>query len=135
MSNRRWLLCASIPLALWLAASARHLSAEEKGEAGDELVKMVLTLLSDKDKDVRAIGFEQVRSEAKGAAATKEFADRLPKLPGDAQIGLLAALSDRGDAAARPAVLEILKTSREEPVRVAAIRAIGGLAGPTTCRC
>jgi HEAT repeat protein len=94
--------------------------------SGDELVGMISNLVSDKDKDIRALGLQQVREEAKGAVATKQFAALLPKLPSDAQTGLVDALADRGDNTARPAVLEMLK-SREEPVRVAALRALGAL--------
>ncbi|MEX0585937.1 MAG: HEAT repeat domain-containing protein [Pirellulales bacterium] len=96
-------------------------------EMPDELVQLVVDLLADKDKDIRALGFEQVRTGAKGQAATKLFAAQLAKLPADAQAGLISALADRGDAAARPAVLEALATSRDEAVRVAAIGALGPL--------
>lgn len=99
-------------------------------ESGDELVQLVVTLLNDKDKDLRALAFEQVRSEAKGKAATEQFAAQLPKLPPDGQVGLLSALADRGDSAARPAVLDVLAVSRDEPVRVAAIGAVGLLGEP-----
>ena len=92
----------------------------------DDVVGMVVNLIHDKDKDVRAVGLEQVREEAKGAEATKRFAAELPKLEPDAQVGLLAALADRGDTVARPAVLDMLK-SRETPVLAAAIRALGPL--------
>ena len=88
---------------------------------------MIVNLVSDKDKDMRAVGLQQVREEAKGAAATKRFAALLPKLSPEAQAALLDALADRGDAAARPAVLEMLK-SREEPVRAAIVAGLG-LAG------
>lgn len=94
-------------------------------EPDSELLKMVLDLLGEKDKDLRALGFDQVRTEVKGAAATREIAARLSKLPDEAQVGLLKALADRGDAAARPAVLELLTTSEVEPVRMAAIEALG----------
>jgi HEAT repeat protein len=95
-------------------------------EAGDPLVQMVIELLGDSDRDMRALGFQQVREEVPGEAATKQFAALLPKLPPDGQAGLLEALGDRGDAAARPAVLEMLK-SQEEAVRAAALRALGAL--------
>jgi len=100
------------------------------GEAEDEIVQLVINLLGDKDKDVRALGLEQVRTDAKGPAATKLFAALLPKLQSDAQVGLLGALADRGDAAARPVVVEIVTTSKEAPVRVAAIEALGLLGEP-----
>jgi HEAT repeat protein len=96
-------------------------------DADNQLVDLVVGLIREQDKDLRSLGLEQVRTEAKGAAATERFAAELPKLPADAQLGLLRALADRGDAAARPAVLTMLKTSREEPVRVAAIAAMGAL--------
>jgi HEAT repeat protein len=50
----------------------------------------------------------------------------LPKLSEEAKAGLVEALGERGDAAARPAVLELVK-SNQELVRLAAIRALGSL--------
>ncbi|HEY2882420.1 MAG TPA: HEAT repeat domain-containing protein [Pirellulales bacterium] len=95
--------------------------------SGNDLVQMVVKLLSDQDKDLRAVGLDQVRNEAKGEAATRQFAAELPKLLPAAQAALLSALADRGDAAALPAVLELLRASREESVRCAAIAAVGSL--------
>ena len=43
-------------------------------EPNDELVQMIVNLLNDKDRDMRAMGFQQVREAAKGPAATKRFA-------------------------------------------------------------
>ncbi len=94
--------------------------------ADDDLVKTVSDLVSDKDKDVRAVGLEQVRDEVKGPEATRRFAALLPKLSPDGQIGLLGALAERGDAAAKPAVLELFGKSQGD-VRGAAIRALGAL--------
>ena len=39
-------------------------------EPGDELVQLVVNLLVDEDKDVRALALDQVRTEAKGEAAS-----------------------------------------------------------------
>ncbi len=94
--------------------------------ADDDTVQTVINLLADKDKEVRAIGLEQVRDEAKGAEATRRFAAALPKLAADAQVGLLGALAGRGDAASKPAVIDMLKDSQGE-VRAAAIHALGSL--------
>ena len=99
--------------------------AEEAAE--DPLVEMVVELLNDKDPDMRALGFEQVRSGVKGKVATKRLAGLLPTLPPEAKAGLLVALGDRGDCTARPCVLAILRESTETTVRVAAIRALGRL--------
>jgi HEAT repeat protein len=84
-------------------------------EPNKELVGLIINLLSDPDKDVRGLGFDQVRSEAKGSAATERFSAQLPKLSHDAQAGLLSALADRGDPAARPGVRELLSASDSEP--------------------
>jgi len=48
-------------------------------EPDDELVQMVVDLVSDKDADMRAVGLQQVREGAKGTATTKRFAALLPK--------------------------------------------------------
>src|SRR5262249_3379373 len=69
----------------------------------DDLVPMIIKLLDNKDVEFRAAGLDQVRSGAKGAAATKAFAAQLPKLDASAQVALLSALADRGDNTARPA--------------------------------
>ncbi len=118
------LAAASSIASTWNFAST---SLAADAAADDELTKMVLSLLSEKDKDLRAVGLEQVRTEAKGAAATKQFAAQLSKLPPDAQVGLLSALAERGDRAARPAVLELYKSTNDEVVKLAAISALGPL--------
>jgi HEAT repeat protein len=111
-------LCTCLLLQVGRAAAA------DKEDANT--VQLVLDLLNDKDKDIRALGLQQVREEAKGAAATKQFAALLPKLPPDAQVGLINALADRGDVAARPAVVEMLM-STDESVRTAVLHALGTL--------
>lgn len=96
-------------------------------DKSDELPQMIIKLLGESDREFRAAGLDQVRSGAKGPAATKLFAAQLPKLDASAQAALLSALADRGDAAARPAVIELLGSSTNESVRVAAISALGKL--------
>ena len=100
-------------------------------EPNDDLIQMIVDLLADQDKDIRALALDQVRTDVPGEAATKRFAAELSKLPPDAQVGLIGALADREDAVARPAVLEALAAARDESVRVAAIRAIGALGEPS----
>jgi HEAT repeat protein len=111
---------------IWLAAVACTGAIKAAEDAGDPLVDAIVNLVGDRDKDLRAIGLQQVREEVKGEAATKRFADLLPKLPPDARAGLIDALGSRGDKTARPAVLEMLKTP-DEQVRIASIRALGFL--------
>jgi len=116
----RGLLCLAAALA-WTGV------ARADDDAGGALVDLVIELLGDRDPDVRALGLDQVRTAAPGAATTLRFAEQLPKLPADAQVALLGALADRGDAAARPAVLAELADSKEAEVRLAAIAALGFL--------
>lgn len=123
-----WLSRGSFGLALSLSLIVNAAPAQEKNS---ELIRMVLELLQDKDKDMRSVALEQVRSEAKGADATKQFASQLPKLMPVAQVGLLSALASRGDAAAKPDVLSLLETSRDEAVRVAATGTLGELGDAT----
>lgn len=121
-------------VAVALAFSAVGLSpvnaAQGAEEADADLIQLVIGLLEDPDKDVRALGFEQVRTEAKGASATRQFAALLPKLSPESQAALLSALAERKDAAALPAVRETLTASGEASVRVAAIAALGVLGEP-----
>jgi len=93
----------------------------------DDLVPMIVKLLSDNDKDLRALGLDQIRTDAKGAAATRKFAAQLPLLPSPTQAALLGALADRADAAALPAVKTLLAESRDQAVRAAAVAAVGSL--------
>jgi len=123
MNMSRLSLLTTISLALFLAFGSQ---IAPPATANDDLVQSVSDLVADSDKDVRAGGLEQVRDEVKGPEATRSFAALLPKLAPEAQIGLLGALAGRGDAAARPAVLELLDHSRGD-VRSATIRALGAL--------
>jgi HEAT repeat protein len=95
--------------------------------AQDDATSLIVELLKDKDKEVRAIALEQVRTEAKGEAATLKFAELLPTLSPEAQVGLLSALADRGDVAAAPAVRKLLAGTDQAAVKVAAIEALGGV--------
>ncbi len=116
-----------LALGIALLLSCSTYAAEPPAAEASDLVKLAIGLFADQDKDLRALGFDQVRNEAPGEAATRAFAAELPKLSADAQVGLLSALADRGDATARPAVLKLLETKAAEPVKVAAIVALGKL--------
>ena len=95
-----------------------------RADSSDDLVNQIIPLLSHPDREFRAAALEKVRTAAKGAAATQTFAAQLPKLDPSGQAALITALGDRGDVAARPAVLEQLASS-DEAVRVAALAALG----------
>ncbi|MDG2383891.1 MAG: HEAT repeat domain-containing protein [Pirellulaceae bacterium] len=119
----RLVLCFVFSLTVLTVDVRRTVAAD----VNDELVQLVVSLLSDSDKDMRALGFEQIRNEAPGKAATQQFAALLQKLPPSTQVGLLSALADRADRSARPAVVELLESQPAPAVRVAAIRALGSL--------
>ena len=110
------LVCASIAFA-----------SVAKTSAQDDLVPLIVDFLRESDKELRALAFEQVRTEAPGETATKKFAALLPDLPTGTQVGLLSALADRGDKVAAPAVRDLLANSKDEQVRVASIKSLGGL--------
>jgi HEAT repeat protein len=103
----------------------------QAGDAqSDQFVQMIVKLIGDHDKEFRAAGLEQVRTAARGPAFTQLFAAQLTKLDAGGQIALLAALADRGDRAARSAVLELLGSSHDEDVRAAAVASLGPLGTP-----
>jgi HEAT repeat protein len=110
-----------------LAAGCGLTTGAWADEPDDELVQMVVELVGDADKDVRALGYDQIRTLPPGERATLRFVAELPKLPPDGQIGLLSALADRGDPAAREAVLKLLEATSDDGVRNSAIEAIGAL--------
>src|SRR5260370_37969370 len=95
----------------------------------DEFVQLIVKLIGDGDREFRAAGLEQVRTAARGTSLTRLFAAQLTKLDSSGQVALLGALADRGDVAARPAVLELYASSKDENVRAAAIGALGSLGG------
>ena len=107
-----------------LAPASGYCSAEDAGGAQTEAVQMVLEFLRDSDRDIRGLALEQIRGEWKGEAFTRRFAEELPRLAPEGQVGLLGALADRGDKAARPAVLSLLQSGKSPEVRAAAMRAL-----------
>jgi len=97
--------------------------------AADESIQMIVELLGQPDVELRGLALQQVREGMPGEAATRRFAEALPKLPAEAQAALIDALAARRDAAALPAI-EKLSNSADEQVQVAVLRAIGSLSGP-----
>ena len=123
MMRRRW------PTLIWacvITALSSGTLVFGQDEPGDELIQLVIQLLNEEDQDVRALAFEQVRAEAPGEHATRQFAAQLSGLPPETQVGLLRALAERGDPAAREDVLGLLK-SPQDAMRSAAIEALGSL--------
>lgn len=97
--------------------------------AEDEAVDMIVELISGSDNDMRMLAIQQIRDDMPGNDATRRFVELLPKLAPDVQVKLIDALGERGDAAARPAILKMLN-SKNEAIRAMATRALSGLAAP-----
>jgi hypothetical protein len=102
-------------------------TAHAEDDTNDEIVALVIGLLAEPDIDMRALALEQIRTEVRGEKATKRIAAELPKLPADVQVEVVRALTDRGDAAARPAIVSLLDETKDDAVRAGALRALGYL--------
>ena len=103
-------------------------AAPAKAQADDDPWQSVSTMLLDKDKEVRAIGLEEVRDGLKGPEATRKLVALLPQLTLDGRAALVIALGDRGDTTALPAVQKLIACD-VPAIRAAAIRAVGALGG------
>lgn len=109
-------------------AGGALLAAQEDPDEG--MMGLIVEWVKDADRETRAVALQQIREGLPGEAVTRKFAGLLSDLSADAQADLLEALGDRGDAAARPAVLEMIK-GPQEAVRAAALRALGALGDQT----
>ena len=92
---------------------------------GNAAVSQVIQALIGDDPALRRLALRLVR-EMPGQAMTARFTDALGQAPAALQAPLLAALADRGDATARPAIIAATKSNAEE-VRAAALSALGQL--------
>lgn len=125
MSRTSRITGATLLLLVALGGNARP-AATAEAAPNEDLIQMIVELVSDEDRDMRALGLQQIREEVPGEAATRKFVELLPKLPRDGQAELIEALGDRGDEAARQAVVDALQ-SDQETIRAAATKALGGL--------
>jgi len=91
----------------------------------DEAVGIVLDILKSGDQEMQAVAIAMVK-DMPGTEVTKALVKELPNLSAASQVQLLSALSDRGDAAALPAVITAVK-AEDESVRIAALKAVGQL--------
>ncbi|HNZ16722.1 MAG TPA: HEAT repeat domain-containing protein [Candidatus Hydrogenedentes bacterium] len=114
------LLASDAPLEVRLGAF-RGLAGARPANAQ----QLVLGALGGDDAMFRDLAAQLV-AETDGTALTGAYAGALPGLPAGGQIALLRGLADRGDTAARPAVVELTK-SADAQVQVAAIKALGAL--------
>ncbi|NQT02316.1 MAG: HEAT repeat domain-containing protein, partial [Planctomycetes bacterium] len=91
----------------------------------DEAVGIVLDILKSGDQEMQAVAIAMVK-DMPGTEVTKALVKELPNLSAAGQVQLLSALSDRGDAAALPAVIAAVN-AKDESVRIAALKAVGQL--------
>jgi len=122
---------ACVLAAVMLACSISATPAAKAADTNDAVVQRVVKLLGNEDAEMRGLALEQVRYYTPGEKATKQFTAALAKLPADAQVALLRALADRGDASAHAAVLRLTLYSKEEAVEAAAVDALGSLGSVT----
>ncbi len=113
-------------LLLGLGCTLATSTAPAQEDANDEQIQLIILFVNDAERETRAVGLQFIRDKVPGEAATKRFAALLPQLQPQARAELLEALGDRGDAAARPAVLEMIE-GEDEPVRTSALKALGTL--------
>jgi HEAT repeat protein len=115
-------ICSALAFLL-LCSFAVCLGASEQPQ--NEAVGIVLDILRSDDQEMQAAAIAMVK-EMPGTSVTKAVAKELPNLSAKSQVQLLSALGDRGDVAARPAVVTAMK-SEDQSVRIAALRALGQL--------
>jgi len=116
----KYMICSTLAVLL-LCSYAVCLGASEQNEA----IGIVLDILRSDDQEMQAAAIAMVK-EMPGTEVTEALAKELPNLSPKSQVQLLSALGDRGDVAARPAVVAAVK-SEDESVRIAAFRALGQL--------
>ena len=115
-------ICNSLVLLLGLYFYTICFGASEQQ---DEAVGIVLDILKSGDQEMQAVAIAMVK-DMPGTEVTKALVKELPNLSAASQVQLLSALSDRGDAAALPAVITAVK-AEDESVRIAALKAVGQL--------
>jgi len=116
-SGLKFSLCCLVGSLLWQGLAV--------GQVDDAAVQMVIDALKGDDPAMQSAAISLVR-EMPGEEVTKALAEQLPNLTPTAQVQLLAALADRGDKAALPAVVEAADYE-DESVRIAALQAMARL--------
>jgi HEAT repeat protein len=110
----------SVPPPVRIAAARGLVKAKNEGA-----VPIVVEMLKSEDRQTMVMGGGLAR-QLRGGNATRTLAEALGSLKPEAQEVLIAALADRGDAAAKPAIAAAA-TSPEPLVRIAALRALASV--------
>lgn len=106
----------------YLVAAATRSAVLLRGEAG---AAVLIRQLDSPEPELFQVALLLTR-EAPGTAITRAVSGKLSRLPLERQAAVLAALGDRGDAEALPAVLAAVD-SADGTVRVAALKALAQL--------
>lgn len=96
--------------------------------AGKNSLKLSLAAIQDAAGPRQTAALQWVH-EINASDASQKLAALLPKLEPTVQIALVGGLSQRGDAAALPPIVNLVRSSVPE-VRAAALAAVGALGGP-----
>ncbi len=105
-------------------------SAVRYEEPENEAIEIVIDALRGDDESMQSMAIALVR-EMPGPEVTRALVRELPNLSVRGQVQLLSALADRGDRTALPAVVATTK-AKDQSVRVAALKALGGLGDATS---
>ncbi len=108
-----------------LAVGWPGVAAAAADSGSQDIIPIVIDALKSNDPEMQSGVMGIVRS-VPGPEFTKALVATLPTLSATGQVQLLAALGDRNDPAALPAVLQA-SSAPDESVRVAALRAVGQL--------
>jgi len=106
--------------------AGRDSAAEPQPQAA---IQLAIDLLGSDDAGVRQIALDRIRTGMRGEAATRRLAELVPTLQPARQAELVAALAERGDPAAVPAILALLGSSTDATARTAALRGLAALGG------
>ncbi len=100
------------------------------GIGGIKALPRLLDALGKDDSTLQPIAANLLR-EVAGAGVTARLGERLPQLSPKAQLLLIAALGDRGDSAAVPA-LAAMARSTDSALKMAALNALGAVGDVST---
>ena len=115
---------AVVCLVILLGSAPPSLLAQQAGNPPSrDVLDSVVELIRSGDADLLPVALEKVRGGLKGEDFTRELAEVvLPELErSQDQAALIAALSDRGDKAALPAIMAMAKGPADAAGRAAAL--------------
>lgn len=123
---------AVVCLVILAFAPPSLLAAQAAEPPSRDVLDSVVELIRSGDADLLPVALEKVRGGLKGEDFTRELAEKvLPELErSQEKAALIAALADRGDKAALPAMMAVARGPADALVRAAAIRSVAALGGP-----